>query len=141
MAGQSTEPVIDFALLPGQLKVIAKYCGDECMWAVWRHYGGGHLSVPELLDERHPIAVTLGVDYARRLVEHFAPKTLYIAKGNGAQLAMRNAVRNLAIMEERKRGYTLFAIARKYDLSERQVINILKSVQQMPSANIDIFEM
>lgn len=139
MAIESAEQLIDFNLLPGQLKLIARQCGLECMWAVWRHYGGGHVSVPFTVDACHPLAATLGLEYAQLLCAQFAPTTLYIAKGHGAQMAIRLGVRNLTIVEERKAGRTLFEIARAYDLSERQVINVLKQ-SALETSQTDLFD-
>lgn len=138
MAIESAEQLIDFNLLPGQLRQIARQCGLDCMWAVWRHYAGGQLSVPASVGMDHSLAATLGVDYAQRLCVYFGPSTLYIAKGHGAQMAVRLGVRNLTIIEERKAGRTLFEIARAYDLSERQVINILNK-SALETAQTDLF--
>lgn len=140
MAGTGTEQVVDIALLPGQLKTIATHCGDACMWAVWRHYGGGHCSVPYKVDTDHPLVLAIGWDNAQLMVRHFAPRTLQIAKAHGAQLAIRNGVRDLAIYDERfKQRKGLFEIAKKWDLSERQVINVLNKFKQ-PCPNFDLFE-
>jgi hypothetical protein len=148
MAGAQTEQLaahdapLDIALLPGQLKVIARECGWECMWLVWRHYGGTELTFPHTVESGHTLAQTVGLDNAQKLCAAFAPRTLYIAKGHGAQLAIRNGLRNAAILADRKAGLKQAEIARRYNLSNRQVINILNGhEQQSPDMNGDIFNL
>jgi|GEM_PF-1183428 len=145
MAGTRTEQLepadLDFALLPGQLKVIARECGLECMWAVWRAFGGTLLVIPypKFLDETHPLPQKIGMDFALALCEAFAPRELYIAKGQEAQNAYFLGVRNQAIWHDAQRGKRYNDIARQHQLSKRQVINILNGFDA-PDPNTSIFD-
>jgi len=143
MAGPRTEQLepadLDFALLPGQLKVIARECGLDCMWAVWREFGGTVLSVPYSVDASHPLATQLGIVFAQGLCDAFAPKELYIPKGQEAQNAYWLGIRNQSIWHDAQRGRRYNDIARQHNLSKRQVINILNGFDA-PCLNHDIFE-
>lgn len=145
MAGQSTEQVGDisglaYELLPGQLKVIARECGPDVMWAVWREYAGCPLPIPYAVDEQHPLAIALGIGYATALCDAFAPRTLYIAKAHGAQLSVRNALRNLAIIADAKAGVKYRKLARQHNLSTRQIINIINGADVEDDSNYDLFK-
>jgi Mor family transcriptional regulator len=102
------------------LSLIKKYCGQDCANAVWLHYAGVHLSVPANLKPEHILISQLGIKNAYALSQAFGGETLYIAK-----VAIDKKNRNAQIAEKRQQGKSLTAIAREYDLSERQVINII----------------
>lgn len=115
------------AILPKSLQLIADYCGEDVMWAVWKHYSGIHLSIPQRVDGDHELTQTLGIVYAMRLCKVLGGETIgYIAKFDQTQKA-EIAARNQNIQQQRQQGYSLARLARLYDLSERQIQNILKA--------------
>lgn len=107
------------------------------MWAVWRHYGGGHLSIPLKAAEGHCLTAAVGPAHAAALCGQFAGETLYIPKFDAVQKAAR-AARNTVIKQQRQQSMGLFEIARAHNLSERQVINILGQDTQV--SNFDLFD-
>lgn len=123
--------------LPRSLRLIADYCGDACMYAVWRHYGGIHLYVPERCAVTHPLVETLGAAHAQALVTAFPGETLYIAKFDAVAKVQR-ATRDQAMLAQRRQGWTLATIARYHQLTERQVINIINAGER-PVPQLDLF--
>lgn len=137
MAGTSAQQ-LDLTLLPEGLQLIAEHCGEAVMWAVWKAYGGGHLSIPSKVSAKHPLAQALGLPHAQRLCEQFARETLQIPKWDAVEKAQR-AARNQAIRRQRQQGVGLFSLAREYNLTERQVINIInKGGEAVPQ--VDLFD-
>jgi len=122
-------------LLPAGLLLIAEYCGDDVMWAIWQAYGGGRLSVPMSVDAEHPLAVLLGLAAAIKFCEAFGGELLNIPKAERA----KRAVRDELIRTDRLAGSTLFALARKYNLTDRQIMSICSMTPQ-PAINFDLFE-
>lgn len=107
-------------LLPGSLLRLAEYCGDDVMWSVWEHYAGCTVYVPRAVEAHHPLAARLGQG-AVRLVEAFGGEILTIPRADAA----RRAVRDARIRQDRETGALLCELARRYQLTERQVSTIL----------------
>ena len=103
-------------LLPGSLLRLAEYCGDDVMWAIWEHYAGCHLHVPNAVAEHHPLRALLGPK-AWRLTEAFGGEILTIPRAESA----RRAVRDVRIRQDRESGASLSELARSYQLTERQI--------------------
>lgn len=121
-------------LTPQSLLVIAEYCGDQIALAIWKHYGGTHLSVPSTVTEQHHLAQNLGLDHAQRFCEQFSGELFCIPNCKRLQEAARNAV----IREQRKQGCLLSVLARENKLTDRQIQNIC-AVQETVSVQVDLF--
>ncbi|MCL7422527.1 MAG: hypothetical protein M8364_16675 [Methylobacter sp.] len=122
-------------LLPASLLLIAEYCGETTMWAIWSEYGGGHLSVPERATPEHSLSQLLGYAAARKFCQAFGGELLNIPKAAAA----KRAVRNECIRRDRRNGMGHFALCRKYGLTERQIIAICQAGE--PKAfNFDLFD-
>jgi hypothetical protein len=122
-------------LTPKTLLTIADYCGDCVAVAVWRHYGGGHLSVPQSVTLDHHLAQNLGFAEAMLLCKHFGGELLNIPNGK----KLRNAIRNQLIRDQRQQGWSLFALARAHQLTDRQIQTICKAVVVVDKAQLDLF--
>lgn len=109
-------------LLPPKLREIAEFCGDETALLLLEHAGGGHVAVPQPdnLHPMHQLVEWLGPVLARSFCQAFSGEIIQIPK---AAAAMR-IVRNRQIREERLAGASLFTLARRYGLTERQVMVI-----------------
>lgn len=122
------------ALLPPSLARLAEYCGDETMWLVWEHYGGGHVRVPKTLPPEHHLVQTLGLARASALCATYGGEMLLIPSAHAARLAVRNA----AIRASWASGDTQHALARRFGLTERQIVSICG--QRPPPSTQDLFE-
>jgi len=122
-------------LLPGSLRQIAEFCGDDIMWGIWRHYGGGHLSVPKQVQAEHHLAQVLGVANAVTFCQAFGGELMNIPKAEAAKRAVRNAF----IKADKVAGLDNFTLCRKYNLTERQISTICQA-QPPKVANYDLFE-
>lgn len=123
-------------LTPKTLLSIAEYCGDHVAILLWRHYGGGHLSVPSTVTPDHHLAQQIGFAEALLLCKHFGGELLCIPNGKRLQ----NQIRNRLIREQRKQGWRLFALARAHRLTDRQILNICNGEDETDEAQLDLFK-
>ena len=116
------------ALLPGVLREIEALIGLAGTLRLAETYGGVRLYVPMQMHDGHALAQLLGLDAAQRLaevfggIEHFdIPKAA----------AVTRAVRNRQMAAERAQaGLSIRQLALKYQLTERQVRNILGEAEE-----------
>jgi hypothetical protein len=87
-----------------------------------RKWGGRDLNVPKNVAHGDPLALALGLETARRLVNEFAGIRLQLPSERNALLDMRNE----AIIAERNRGDTLEEIAVRWGLTRQAVGYIVK---------------
>jgi hypothetical protein len=123
-------------LLPKSLLQIADYCGDEVMWTIWENYGGGHLHVPLSVTPEHRLSQLLGYAVACRFCEAFGGEQLTIAKAESARRAVRNELIRLA----KQQGADNFSLARRHNLTERQILKICRDEVSMGLMNFDLFD-
>ncbi|MGD9599907.1 MAG: Mor transcription activator family protein [Steroidobacteraceae bacterium] len=97
-----------------------------------RKWGGRDLNVPKTIGHGDPLALALGLDTARRLVDNFAGIRLQLPSERNALLEMRNA----AIAAERRRGDTLEDIAVRWGLTRQAVGYVVKKVAEAQGAKI-----
>ncbi len=113
--------------LPPILAEIADVIGLDAMLTLVKRFGGIRIYVrshPRKVRPDDPLAIALGLDVARRLTEAFASEELPIPKMYGWGLSIRNAEIYRLHHEE---GWPAWRIARKYQLTERQVYSILSA--------------
>lgn len=122
-------------LLPESLRTLAEYCGDDVMWLMWQEFGGGRLHVPLAVNPDHRLSQLLGFANACQLCEQFGGEFLTISKAESA----RRAVRNELIRQAKREGADNFSLARKYNLTDRQIITIC-SDDAPACCNLDLFE-
>ncbi len=97
--------------------------GATAVAALVKHFGGLVVDVPKHRDgQTHQrIEEVIGPEAAGLLVEKFGGSPLYVAKMQAAGLAARN--RQIRAAYDAK--VDVATLARKHDLSERQIWNIL----------------
>lgn len=124
-------------LVPAKLREIADYCGEDTMWLIWRDYGGCHLAVPrpDNLNIEHKLSRLLGSAAAFQFCGAYGGEILSIAKADAAKRAVRNAL----IQRARQQGKDLSALARQYDLTERQIMTICRNTQEQ-TPQLDLFD-
>lgn len=109
---------------PGVLAEIADLIGNEGADAIVNQYGGTSLYVPSCMSYMtidHPLAKLLGIEAAQKMVPIFGGDDFDIPKADAVKRARRNAL----IFVDRAAGLSHSALARKYDLTERQIRSIL----------------
>lgn len=97
-----------------------------------RKWGGRDLNVPKTIAHGDPLALALGLDTARRLVNAFAGIRLQLPSERNALLEMRNE----AIVAERTRGDTLEEIAVRWGLTRQAVGYIVKKAADAQGAKV-----
>ncbi|MDH0238101.1 Mor transcription activator family protein [Aeromonas caviae] len=80
------------------------------------------LYVPKKIKSDHALAKIIGVELATKLVEAFGGEILYPPICHDHYLTFRNK----AVIDMVKRGASQKAVAWSFDMSDRQVRNILK---------------
>lgn len=122
-------------LLPASLLQIAEYCGEDTMWTVWGAFGGGRFFVPEHVTPEHRLSDLLGYAVACKFCETFGGELLTIPKADAA----KRAVRNQMIRQAKAEGLDNFTLARRYNLTDRQIMEICKAEEPV-SVNCDLFD-
>ncbi|MEC4750017.1 Mor transcription activator family protein [Methylomicrobium sp. Wu6] len=125
-------------LLPPKLREIAEYCDVETALLLLENAGGGHVAVPEAahLHSLHQLVLWLGAERAHAFCINFSGDIIQIPR---AAAAMR-VVRNRKIREERQAGAQLFTLARRYGLTERQILSIVGK-NEPNAGQFDLFGM
>jgi len=126
---------METTLWPGSLKRIAEWCGVDAAIKIWEHYAGCHLSVPKHLPDDHRLVDELGIDAARSLSKLHGGEILSISKCQKT----RRAIRDEIIRDSRGRGEQLATLARRHDLTERQIM-VICSAGVVESTQIDVFD-
>jgi hypothetical protein len=125
-------------LLPPKLREIAEYCGIETALLLLEHAGGCYVQVPtpEHLHAGYKLVEWLGAERATVLCQNYARETIQIPKAEAA----RRAIRDQKIRQERQAGASPSTLARCYNLTQRQITNI---VGQEPAddGQFDLFGM
>lgn len=93
---------------------------------VVRRWGGRNLYVPVSVSSGDPLALTLGLEAARRLAEHFGGQQLQLPAERNALLDLRNA----AILADHHTGMNYTQIGLKYGLQRQTVTYILKTIKE-----------
>ncbi|SOD42310.1 Mor transcription activator family protein [Nitrosovibrio sp. Nv4] len=112
---------LDESLLPGILRDIARLIGLPGTLQLVKHYGGVRLYVPKRFDPDHVLVKVIGPVAVIILIKHFGGEAHFDIP---RALAAANAVRNAAIRAEYAE-LSQRRLAQKYNLTERQVRNIL----------------
>lgn len=105
------------------LKELANAIGIGDTLEVVRRWGGRELYIPVKVEQGDALALTLGLDSARRLVEHYGGQRLQLPAERNALLDLRNA----AIVAEAEAGDSQERIGLRYGLTRQAVSHILKA--------------
>lgn len=104
--------------LPATLRLVDRFGGVRV-----------YLPLPEHMDATHPVAEAIGVEAARDLCALWPQERPYIPRA--AQFLREE--RDRALVAD-SRDHTVSQLARKYELTERAVYNVLKRGAPKPSA-------
>lgn len=96
--------------------------------AVCRRWGGRKIRVPVKVGPSDPLALVLGMDKARRLVEAFGDQLLQLPAERNALLDMRNAAIWRACIDE---GRSHESVGLEYGLTRQGVGAILKKMREL----------
>ncbi len=91
--------------------------------ALCRAGGGGQVYVPPRMNTRTRLVAMLGPADAAKLIERWPGQELQLPK----LVAHDRAKRDAEIMQQAANGMTRAEIARRHELTTRQVANILKT--------------
>lgn len=111
----------DYLHIPDSIVRLAESIGWDVVLKLVECYPGMRLRVPVKMSENHILAQQLGMTGALALVKLCADEEIYISKVKAHVLACRNA----KIIQEYTDGITVPELARRYDLSDRQIYNVL----------------
>lgn len=92
-----------------------------------RRWGGRDLNVPTKVEAGDPLALTMGLESARRLVRHRGGQRLQLPAERNALLDLRNA----AIEEMHAAGNSMEAIGLEFGLTRQGVSHILKNRREL----------
>lgn len=92
-----------------------------------RRWGGRALNVPTKVEAGDPLALSMGLESARRLVRHRGGQRLELPPERNALLDLRNA----AIEEMHEAGRSMEAIGLEFGLTRQGVSHILKARREL----------
>lgn len=104
------------------LAQIADAIGVEGAEAIARKYGGTRLYVPVRMHASHPLSDLLGLDKARALSVAFGGQEHFDIP---QAVAFKRAKRDALICKDRGNGASVSELARKNEMSERNIRMIL----------------
>lgn len=105
------------------LKELADEIGLGDTIELVRRWGGREMYVPTKVESGDPLALTMGLESARRLVDCRGGQRLQLPAERNALLDLRNA----AIVEAHTAGRSMEAIGLVYGLTRQAVSHILKA--------------
>ena len=125
---------LELRYLPPILREMAGLIGLAPTLKIVHAYGGTRLYVPKRYDPEHPLSKLIGHALAVKFFEAFGGLEHFdIPKG---EIAVK-AARDRQIRAERTEGATHAALAIRYNLTERQIRNILGPEET--TRQIDLF--
>lgn len=92
-----------------------------------RRWGGRTLAVPMKVDMIHPLAMTLGLETAQKLVKHFGGVHLQLPAERNALLDMRNQAIYQACTVD---GRSQESVGLEYGLTRQGVAAVLRKVEE-----------
>jgi len=114
---------------PGVFQDISQIVGEEAAAKLSAQYGGTRLYIPITLKTEHPLVQLLGQQTAQQLVDEFSAITVEIPRAFIRIIARRNEL----IIADRDDGMSQRQLAIKYQLTERTIRKITKSVSPVHS--------
>ena len=106
-----------------RLKLIAQATSAEAAAKLVETFPGKRIYIPIEIDESHELSRTIGIEQAERLSNRYGG--FYVELPTG--VAMRNFTRDKQIVDEYyNQGRSTLELGRKYSLSPRQIMRIVK---------------
>lgn len=109
--------------LPEVLREIADLVGVPATLKLVESYGGTHLIVPSRYNPDHPLTRVVGHAASVQICQRYSGTSLYVAR-------IKSAIKTLRDIEIASRydgGVSVPQLAREYELSDRQIWNVLKN--------------
>jgi len=106
---------------PELINEIAEVVGDEAAMTLFIRFAGRHIRIPMKANPDHLLDKTIGSEKANLLRKRFSNELITIPSGR--LLLMK--IRNRQIMEDWKGGLFQCELATKYQLTERQINDII----------------
>lgn len=114
---------VEAELLPASMADLVDIIGLPAVLKLMDTFGGTEFWVPRRMPHNHPAVDAIGPEAAQTLCEYMAGERLKVPRGRH----LKNEIRNRAIRRERHEGASLAELALRYDLTDRQVMNILNA--------------
>jgi Mor family transcriptional regulator len=112
-------------LLPESIQDMAAIVGPALALRLLERFAGVSVRIPKRPRLEHPLTHALGWDDACTLSRAYGGELLAMPNGKAARLALRNE----AIRAERRAGVSTAALARRFDLTERQIYSVIKAAR------------
>ncbi len=109
------------------LKKLVESIGFVETIEIVRKWGGGVFYVPRSVRPCDPLALTLGLASARKLVQHWGGQYLQLPPEKNALVDMRNA----SIIADYRCGMSLSEIGRVYGLARQSVAHIVRNNEEL----------
>jgi hypothetical protein len=113
------------AKTPQTLVMIAQIAGWDAAMRLVQHVGGQSRRIPHESTEEHWLYVLVGPEAAAAICQHFGGDVLTVPRNLGEMYEVRNRL----IRSERPKT-TIRGLATKWGLTERQIYNVLGSVEE-----------
>lgn len=112
----------DAKSLPHGLRDLVDLIGMPACLKLSARYGGRRLSIPMAIRRDHPLALAIGYEASRHLVDTWGGDRLEVPKAESILRARRNKK-----IHDLKSRLSVPQIAEQFGLTERQVYNILST--------------
>lgn len=126
---------IDTTLLPPQIRLLEQCIGLPATFALLRAKGGQPYTVPMRGELSKFLTSIMSVECAKALSDTYGGQTITLPKLDKPLMQIRD--RQMAV--EAERGDSLAALATRYDLTTRQISNILAKFRSPESPQADLF--
>jgi Mor family transcriptional regulator len=108
------------------IKELSRVVGFADAIEIVRRWGGRIVYIPVKVEQGDALALTLGLETARKLVKEYGGQQLELPPERNALLSLRNA----AIMERRGAGVSMEKIGLEFGLTRQAVSHILRTTQE-----------
>jgi len=122
---------VELSQLPPQIRLLAATIGLPATLSLLRARGGTPYTVPIHGERSEVLTKIMPADCAKALSEEYGGQTLTLPKLDKALIQIRNR----RICEEASQGEGLATLARRYDLTTRQISNILAASDSYVSSH------
>lgn len=109
------------------LKEVSEVIGFPLAIELCRKWGGLSLRIPKKIKVEHPIAVTIGLEYAAKLSQIFGGENIYLPLYKNSRLAIRNAEIYKACIEE---GKSRTQVGAEFGITRQSVSAIIKKIEE-----------
>jgi len=96
--------------------------GEEAFIKLACVFGGGKLYIGATENTVKKLTVVIGSEAAHKMIQAYSGGWISVPKHSTAELALRNK----QIIQDCDAGITIRQLAQKYELTDRQICNVLK---------------